>query len=43
MPRYRFVCPACGGADIEVIAGQELYIESFEADGAAAAPPDPGR
>ena len=34
VPRYRFVCPACGGSDIEVIAGQELYIESFEADGA---------
>ena len=44
VPRYRFVCPACGGSDIEVIAGQELYIESFEADGAsdtvAAAGPD---
>ena len=44
--RYRFVCPACGGNDIEVIAGQELYIESFEADGAgdagAALPPPDG-
>lgn len=37
--RYRFVCPACSGSDIEVIAGQELYIESFEADGVT--PQDP--
>ena len=29
---YRFECPACAGSDIEVIQGQELYIESFEAD-----------
>jgi len=32
IPRYRFVCPDCAGNDIEVIQGQELYIESFEAD-----------
>ncbi len=31
VPRFRFECPACGGNDIEVIQGQELYIESFEA------------
>ena len=31
VPRYRFECPACRGSDIEVIQGQELYIESFEA------------
>ena len=31
---YHFACPACAGSDIEVIQGQELYIESFEADGA---------
>ena len=31
IPRYRFVCPNCAGIDIEVIQGQELYIESFEA------------
>lgn len=30
VPRYRFECPDCGGGDIEVIQGQELYIESFE-------------
>ena len=29
---YHFACPACAGSDIEVIQGQELYIESFEAD-----------
>lgn len=39
VPRYRFECPACAGGDVEVIQGQELYIESFEAaDGG-----DPGR
>jgi hydrogenase nickel incorporation protein HypA/HybF len=30
VPRYRFECPGCGGGDVEVIQGQELYIESFE-------------
>jgi hydrogenase nickel incorporation protein HypA/HybF len=34
---YRFECPACSGSDIEVIQGQELYIESFEADNGASA------
>ena len=32
VPRFRFECPNCAGNDIEVIQGQELYIESFEAD-----------
>ena len=32
VPRFRFECPACAGNDIEVIQGQELYIESFDAD-----------
>lgn len=27
---YRFDCPRCNGGDVEVIGGQELYIESFE-------------
>lgn len=36
--RYRFVCPGCAGNDIEVTQGQELYIESFEADTGADAP-----
>jgi hydrogenase nickel incorporation protein HypA/HybF len=31
VPRYRFECSSCGGNDIEVIQGQEMYIESFEA------------
>lgn len=40
VPRYRFECPGCGGGDVDVIQGQELYIESFEAVGAG--PPDSG-
>lgn len=40
VPRYRFECPGCGGGDVDVVAGQELYIESFEATGAG--PPTPG-
>lgn len=39
VPRYSFKCPDCASGDIEVIQGQELYIESFEADlGQADAP-----
>ncbi len=34
VPDYRFECPACDGGDVDVIQGQELYIESFEAGGA---------
>lgn len=34
VPRYRFQCPACGAGEVDVIQGQELYIESFEAAGA---------
>jgi hydrogenase nickel incorporation protein HypA/HybF len=30
VPRYRFECPACGGKKIDVIQGQELYIENFQ-------------
>jgi hydrogenase nickel incorporation protein HypA/HybF len=40
VPRYRFECPGCGGGDVEVVQGQELYIESFEAVGGD--PPDKG-
>jgi hydrogenase nickel incorporation protein HypA/HybF len=36
VPRFRFECPQCAGKDIEVIQGQELYIESFEADSRSA-------
>ncbi|MBI5784403.1 MAG: hydrogenase maturation nickel metallochaperone HypA [Rhodocyclales bacterium] len=31
VPRFRFECPGCGGGDVDVVQGQELYIESFEA------------
>ena len=31
VPRYRFDCPDCGSPDADVLAGRELYIESFEA------------
>ena len=37
VPRFRFECPNCAGNDIKVIQGQELYIESFDADNSAAA------
>jgi len=37
VPRFRFECPNCVGNDIEVTQGQELYIESFEADNGTAA------
>lgn len=33
VPRYRFECPGCGGSDVDVTQGQELYIESFDAAG----------
>lgn len=39
VPRFRFECPGCGGLDVEVIQGQELYIESFD----AVAEPPPAR
>ena len=39
--RFRFECPACGGNDIEVTQGQELYIESFEAE-RGPTPAEPG-
>ncbi len=34
---YRFRCPRCGGGDVAVTGGEELYIESFEAAEAAEA------
>ena len=36
VPSYHFECPSCAGRDIEVIQGQELYIESFEASSMSA-------
>jgi hydrogenase nickel incorporation protein HypA/HybF len=38
VPRYRFECPGCGGGDVEVVQGQELYIESFDAAQPGAVP-----
>lgn len=38
VPRYRFECPGCGGGDVEVVQGQELYIVSFDAAEPAAVP-----
>ncbi len=35
VPRFRFECPGCGGGEVDVIAGQELYVESFEAASSA--------
>jgi len=33
VPRFRFECPACGAGEVDVIQGQELYIDHFEAEG----------
>jgi hydrogenase nickel incorporation protein HypA/HybF len=30
LPAFR--CPACGGADVEVVAGNELEVESIEVE-----------
>ena len=27
--RFRFVCPACGGREVQVIRGEELLLESL--------------
>jgi hydrogenase nickel incorporation protein HypA/HybF len=37
VPRYRFVCPGCNAGDVDIVGGQELYIDSFEPA------PSPGR
>lgn len=29
---YRFVCPACASAEIDIVAGRELRIESYEGE-----------
>lgn len=29
---YLFVCPKCGGGDLEILSGNELQIESIEVD-----------
>lgn len=41
VPRYHFQCPACAGNDIEVIQGQELFIENFEASSSPPPAVDP--
>lgn len=30
VPRFHFLCPTCGDGAVDVVQGQELYIESFE-------------
>lgn len=38
IPRFNFECPACGGKDLEILSGQELFIESFDGERTAPAP-----
>jgi len=33
---YRFECPECAAADSEILAGRELFIESFDGERSAA-------
>ncbi len=30
--RFRFLCPACGSAGVEIISGRELRVEHLEVD-----------
>jgi hydrogenase nickel incorporation protein HypA/HybF len=30
--RDEFACPACGGMDVKVVAGDEFYLESIEVE-----------
>ncbi|SDF29174.1 hydrogenase maturation nickel metallochaperone HypA [Sporolituus thermophilus] len=30
--RYRFFCPACGSAGVEIISGRELQVEHLEVE-----------
>lgn len=30
VPAFR--CPVCGGSDVDVVAGEELYVETIEVD-----------
>jgi hydrogenase nickel incorporation protein HypA/HybF len=32
--QFRFTCAQCGGSDLEITAGQELFIDSFDGDDA---------
>ena len=29
---YVFLCPACGGGDVQVVSGKELYVSTIECD-----------
>lgn len=30
--RYRFLCPACGSAGVEIVSGRELRVEHLEVE-----------
>jgi hydrogenase nickel incorporation protein HypA/HybF len=32
LPGFPLVCPACGSADLEVVAGEELQVESLDVE-----------
>jgi hydrogenase nickel incorporation protein HypA/HybF len=34
VPHYQFECPACGSSEADTVKGRELYIESFDGQGA---------
>lgn len=29
---YKFLCPQCGEGEVEIVAGRELFIDSFEGE-----------
>ena len=29
---YQFICPSCGGPDISIVSGEELFIDSLEGE-----------
>jgi hydrogenase nickel incorporation protein HypA/HybF len=32
LPGFPLVCPACGSADVEIVAGEELRVESLDVE-----------
>jgi hydrogenase nickel incorporation protein HypA/HybF len=38
--RDTFECPRCGSASVQVVAGEEFYVESIEVEADADAPPE---
>ena len=32
LPGFPLLCPACGGADLDLLAGEELLVEALELD-----------